>query len=256
MGSFLGILSAYRLGQREGPPGGVEGSKAPPPTLSPPGPSREEVSGERELGWARVGRPGQGPRSQEPGRPATASLGRAGALQMPSAPVPRLERKGGVEKTRNILTGAGTGRFGRRVIRVSGKDHSGPGRWRRGLAPPSFWRGGCRTRGLEDPSPPEKPKQSPTSCPCCGPCGKFCAFLRIGRTEAGLFMYQAECRPQDSGVTFRNPWVRVTGGDSVPRLRTCLKVLMLFKCTAHFPLPKPPAFGREETRACSLFRAW
>lgn len=38
---------------------------------------------------------------------ATAFPGRAGALQTPTARVPRRERKGGMEKTRNILAGVG-----------------------------------------------------------------------------------------------------------------------------------------------------
>lgn len=59
----------------------------------------------------------------------------------------------------------------------------------------------------------------------------------------GLFVYGAECRPQDSGVTFRSTRVWVTGSDSVPRLTTCLEVLVLFKGAMRFLLPKPPAAG-------------
>lgn len=95
--------------------------------------------------WASSDRlPGQGWGSADAVCPADSS-----------ALVPRLERKGGVEKARNILTGVETGRFGRWVICVSGKDYSCPGR------PPSFWHGGCRTCRMEDPSTPTDTQAKP-----------------------------------------------------------------------------------------------
>lgn len=94
---------------------------------------------------------------------------------------------------------------------------------------------------MGDPSTSTKLKQShPSSVPAVDLLESSYAFLRMIRTEMGLFMCPGECRPWDSAVTFGNTGVQVTGSNSAPHLLTRLEVPFL--------LLEPPSLsaGRDK----------